>query len=194
MFDLQPAKLLLTLHFPELPRLFKKPFAFTPARTSDAFADLAPHTLHVLRPKGFLTPGAPWSARCLGVETRGGVRPRPFSRSSHLSLSPDLPRTRRCTAVSAGGAEYRAPRSEALRAGATGLPSAGCSPVLLGQEERSREPGSVSLEKMLRTGLSLLRSSGRGSGHERCLGGAEAERGFAVGPSLCAELGRNSPL
>nr|XP_047918477.1 protein TASOR 2 isoform X3 [Anser cygnoides] len=85
---------------------------------------------------------------------RRQVQPAPLSETpKNTSLSPDLPRTRRCTAVSAGGAECRAPRSEALRAGATGLPSARCSPVLLGQEERWREPGSVSLEKMLRTGF-----------------------------------------
>lgn len=75
MFDLQPAKLLLMLHFPELLRLFRNPFAFTPARTPDAFADLAPQTLDVPLLKRFLTPGAAWSARCLyGNSQRGSAK------------------------------------------------------------------------------------------------------------------------
>lgn len=64
-----------------------------------------------------------------------------------------------------------------LRAGATGLNGTGCNLVFWGQEEQSREPGLVRLEKMLRTGWSLFCSSGHGSGH-KCFLGAEAERGF----------------
>lgn len=94
MFDLQPAKLLLALHFPELPGLFKKPFAFTPARISEAFADLAPHTLDVLLPKGFLTPGAPWSARCLGVWRHAAGFGRGLSHALPVSVFPQTCRGR----------------------------------------------------------------------------------------------------
>ncbi|XP_032063510.1 protein TASOR 2 isoform X2 [Aythya fuligula] len=87
------------------------------------------------------------SPGCYGRQAAGG------GRRAGYGLSPELPRTRCCPALSAGGAEQRGPRSEVLRAGATGLNGTGCNLVFWGQEEQSREPGLVRLEKMLRTGF-----------------------------------------
>ncbi|XP_068526245.1 protein TASOR 2 isoform X3 [Anas acuta] len=87
------------------------------------------------------------SPGCYGRQAAGG------GRRAGYGLSPELPRTRRCPELSAGGAEHHGPRSEVLRAGATGLNGTGCNLVFWGQEEQSREPGLVRLEKMLRTGF-----------------------------------------